>query len=123
MKIWYVICIWLCYFGISNLVKENSEIVYKSSNQIETTNHLACFNLKEIDTLTNKTTVDLQHLDKVASSYVSINFGNRFNKFDEWKKEYYNMTKFKEFVLNPIESKDYLVLNHKFCFIREMTMI
>ena len=114
MKIWYVICIWLCYFSISNLVKENSEIIYKSSNQTEPTNYLVCFNLKEIGTLTNNTTVDLQQLDKIVSSYVS----NRFNKLEKWSKKYF-MTKFKEFVLNPIESKDYLILNHKFCFIQE----
>ena len=44
MKIWYVICIWLCYFSISNLFKENSEIIYKSINQIEPepTNYLIC---------------------------------------------------------------------------------
>ena len=29
------------------------------------------------------------------------------------------MTEFKKLVLNPIKSKDYLILNHKFCFIRE----
>ena len=82
MKIWYVICIWLCYFSISNLVKENSEIIYKSSNQIEATNYLVCFNLKEIDTLTNKTTVDLQQVNKIISSYVS----DRFNKLKEPRK-------------------------------------
>ena len=119
MKIWYVICVWLCYFSISNLVKENSEIIYKSISQTEPTNYLACFNLKAIDTLTNKTTVDLQQLDKIVSSYVSIYFSNYFNKLDESLKKLYDMKKFKEFVLNPIESKDYLILNHKFCFIRE----
>ena len=87
MKIWYVICIWLCYFNISNLVKENSVIIYKSVNQIEPTNYLACFNLKKIDTLTNKTTVDLQQLDKIVSSYVSIYFNNHFNKLVEWQKK------------------------------------
>ena len=115
MKIWYVICIWLCYFSIRNLLKENSEIIYKSINRTEPINYLVCFNLKEIDTLTNKTTVDLQQLDKIVSIYLS----NRFNKIEEWQKEYFNMTKFKEFVLNPIESKDYLIFNHKFCLIRE----
>ena len=29
------------------------------------------------------------------------------------------MKNFKEFVLNPIKSKDYLILNHEFCFIQE----
>ena len=29
------------------------------------------------------------------------------------------MKEFKEFVLNPIESKNFLILNHKFCLIRE----
>ena len=82
MKIWYIICIWLCYISISNLVKENSEIIYKSVSQTEPTNYLACFNLKEIGTLTNKTTVDLQQLDKIVSIY----FSNRFNKLDEGKK-------------------------------------
>ena len=115
MKIWYVICIWLCYFSISNLVKENSEIIYKLSNQNEPTNYLACLNLKEIDTLTNKTTVDLQQLDKILSIYLS----NHFNKLDERKKKIFNMKKFKKYVSNPIECKDYLILNHKFCFIRE----
>ena len=119
MKIWYVICIWLCYFSISNLVKENSEIIYKSINQTEPTNYLVCFNLKEIDTLTNKTTVDLQNLDKIVSSYVSIYYFNYFYKLDEWEKKEYNMIRFKEFVLNPIKSKDYLILNDKFCFILE----
>ena len=115
MKIWYLICIWLCYHSISKLVKENSEIIYKPINQIEPTNYLVCFNLKEIDILTNKTTVDLQQLDKIVIIYLS----NHFNKLEEWKKKEYNMKKFKEFVLNPIESKDYLIFNHKFCFIRE----
>ena len=119
MKIWYVICIWLCYFSISNLVKENSEIIYKSNNQTELTNYLACFSLKEIDTLTKNTTVDLQELGKIVSSYVSIYFSNYFNKSEEWEKEYFEMARFKEFILNPIESKDYLILTHKFCFIRE----
>ena len=119
MKIWYVICIWLCYFSISNLVKENSEIVFKSISQSEPTNYLACFNLKAIDTLPNKTTVDLQQLGKIVSSYVSINFNNSFYKFSEWQKKYYNMTKFKELVLNPIEYKDYLILDDKFCLIQE----
>ena len=117
MKIWYVICLWLCYFSISNLVKENSEIIYKSINQTETTNYLVCLNLKEIDTLTNKTTVDLQQLDEIVSSYFSISFSDFFNKFEE--NEYFNLKNFKEFVLNPIESKNYLILNHKFCVIRE----
>ena len=115
MKIWYLICIWLCYFSINNLVKENSEIIYKSSNQPEPTNYLVCFNLKKIDILANKIIVDLQQLDKIVS-YVRIYFISHFNK---WQKKEYNMTEFKEFVLNPIESKDYLIFDHKFCFIRE----
>ena len=102
MKIWYIICIWLCYFSISNLLKENSEIIHKSSDQTESTNYLVCFNLKEIDTLTNNTTVDLQELEKIVCSYVS----NRFNKFEGWKKE--DFINFKKFVLNLIEPRDYL---------------
>ena len=117
MKIWHVICIWLCYFSISNLVKENSEVIYKSSNQPEPTNYLACLNLKAIDTLTNKTTVDLQQLGKIVISFVSSYLRNRFNKLQEWEKKY--LKDFKELVLNPIESKNYLILNHKFCFIQE----
>ena len=85
MKIWYVICIWLCYFSISNLLKENSEIIYKSINQTEPTNYLVCFNLKEIKILINKKTVDLQQLDKIVRSY----FSNYFNKLKEWQKEKY----------------------------------
>ena len=119
MKIWFVICIWLCYFSISKLVKENSEIIYKSIKRTEPFNYLVCFNLKEIEALTNKTTVDLQQLDKIVSSYVSIYFSKNFNKFNNQLKKRFNMTKFKELVLNPIESKDYLILNHKFCFILE----
>ena len=119
MKIWHVICIWLCYFSISNLLKENSNIIYKSISQNEPTNYLACFNLKAIDTLTNKKTVILQQLDKIVSSYVSIDFSNYFNTLEEWEKEIYNMKRFKELVLNPIESKDYLILNHEFCLIRK----
>ena len=87
MKIWYVICIWLCYFSISNLLKENSEIIYKSISQTEPTNYLACFNLKAIDTLTNKKTVDLQKLDKIVSSYVSIYFKNHFKKLNTQQKK------------------------------------
>ena len=115
MKIWYVICIWLCYFSISNLLKENSEIIYKSISQNEPTNYLVCFNLKEIDALTNKTTVDLHQLDEIVSSYIS----NRFNNLKGWLKGSFKMKEFKEFVLNPIESKNYLIFKHKFCFIRE----
>ena len=119
MKIWYVICIWLCYFGISNLFKDNSEIIYKSISQNEPTSYLACFNLKEIKILAKKKRADLQQLYKIVHFYVRIYFSNRFKKLDEWKKKEYNMTKFKQFVLNPIESKDYLILNNKFCFIRK----
>ena len=115
MKIWYAICIWLCYFSISNLVKENSEIIYKSINQNEPTNYLVCFNLKEIDTLINKTTVDLQKLDEIVSRY----FSNRFNNLKGLLKKRFNMIEFKKLILNPIKSKDYLILNQKFCFIRE----
>ena len=122
MKIWYVICIWLCYFSISKLLKENSEIIYKSISQKEPTNYLVCLNLKEIDTLAKKTTVDLQQLNKIVSGYVSNRFNklkNYFNELKEWEKELFNMESFKKFVLNPIESKDYLILKHKFCFIQE----
>ena len=114
MKIWYVICIWLCFYSISNLLKENGEIVYKLTNKIGPTNYLICFNLKEVDTLTNITTVDLQKLNKVVNDYFSI----RFNKSNKWFKKY-NSRMFKKLVLNPIESKDYFIFDHKFCFSQE----
>ena len=115
MKIWYVICILLCYLGIINLLKENSEIIYKSINQTEPNNYLVCFNLKEIKILAKKKSHNLQQIYKMVPYYVS----NHFNKLSEKEKKIYNKTKFKELVLNAIESKDYFILNHKFCFIRK----
>ena len=118
MKIWYLICVWLFLDSVNILIKESNEILYKLIDQEEPYDYLACFDLKEINILSNKTTVDLHLFNE--SLY------NHFNKLEyryiggkhklKWSPKSKDLEKYNKLILNPIKSKNYIVLRGQFCF-------
>ena len=120
MKFWYFICILFALCSINNLIEKGSKITYVPSNneEIKLNYNLACLNLKEI--FSNKTTIDLQKLDKDAYAYFDNYFSKlidrRFNKHKEEFKKRFKINVYK-LILNPIKSKNYFVLRDQFCLI------
>ena len=117
MKVWYFICILFAFFSINILIEEGSKITYvlSSDEEIKLNYSLACFNLKKI--FSNKTTIDLQQLDKDVYTYFDNYFAKlivgKFKKYPEKLNKMFKRRVNKS-ILNPIKSKNYFVLRDRF---------
>ena len=117
-KIWYFISILFCLHSISILNEEKDEIIYKLIDREDAYNYLICFDLKkQIKTLSNETTIDLEQFNKNLYVHVT-NLEYQVNSIKEynWKKSE-DLDKFNELILNTTKSKSYLILKGQFCLL------
>ena len=111
MKIWYFVCSFFFLASFSILIEEGNEIVYKSIDQPEPFSYLICIFLKKrFNYYFKKRALDLYQLSEEMQSY--------FKEVQRYKTGF-NKTKFNELILDPIKSRNYLIFNDQFCFIRE----
>ena len=109
LKFWYVACAVFCIYSLNTLVNERYEVESRVKNQNETEPIvLACkefnsFHLNESVYELNQLKVDLYHL---------FNTSNDYNRWRTWLY----MNRFKELILNPIETGSYRIFNSMLCF-------
>ena len=115
MKIWYLICSFFFLVSFNILIEEGKEIVYKSIDKSEPYSYLICTLLKrKFKNHFKKIVLDLDQLSEDMQSY----FKNLKNSIEKYDKKIFNETRFNELILDPIESRNYLIFDDRFCFIR-----
>ena len=113
LKFWYVACTIICIYNLNMLVSERYEVAILAGNgsesETEPTITLACEELSALHL--NETEYELSQL----RAHLYDHFNASFNARTEyWRGRY--QKDFEELILNPIETRNYLIYNDRLCF-------
>ena len=114
LKLCYFACLVFAFFSLDKLAEESNEVIYEKSNQTEPVEYLACKRLEYF--YHRKTEVDLNEFRDHLNEHLNRSEGNGW-----WQWIQPTKVEALELVRKGLESKSYLLLNGRVCFIASTT--